>query len=180
MTDFNQPIALPRTIWTGSLDGLGVGTRAPLAGSAQFASVAWGTANLAILVPIFVRFRYPVRNLFVYNFATVAGNVDVGIYTDDLARLFSTGSTAQAGASAMQFFAADLILTPGMYYLAMASSSTTATYAAAAVGTATRERYLGLLQQATALPLPASITPAAVANARIPLIGITPMTSPNF
>lgn len=181
MTDFTGSSALPVTVWTGGKYSLGIGTRGPAAGSAGFASVAWGTVNLAILTPIWIPFRYPIRNLFWYNFATVAGNVDCGIYSSELARLVSSGSVAQAGASTIQFSAVDLVLEPGQYYVALASSSATATFAASALGTATRERYFGLLQQTTALPLPASITPALVANARVPAVGFTHLTgTPSF
>lgn len=181
MSDFPDQTITPATVWSGDArHGLAVGSRAVAGGSAPFASTAWGTANLAIFTPIFLPYRYPVRNLFVYNFATVAGNVDIGVYSDGLTAIFTKGSTAMAGASAMQFFSCDFILDPGCYYLGFVSSSTTATFGAAAVGTATKQRYLGLLQQATALPLPAAITPAAVANARIPQIGMTRLSSPLF
>lgn len=171
--DFAQSGAIPDTIWTGGMYGVGVGTRAPAAGSNPFASTAWATANLAILCPVFIPCRYPVKNLFVYNFATLGGNVDVGIYSEDLQLLASSGSTVQAGASTIQFFAKDIVLRPGQYYFGMSSSSTTATFAASQLGTATRERYFGLLQMATALPLPQTFVPASVANARVPGIGIT-------
>lgn len=181
MSDFPDQAALPLTVWTGDpRHGLAVGNRAMAAGGAQFVSNAWGTANLAIFTPIFLPYRYPVRNLFVYNFATVAGNVDIGLYTDDLTKIVSSGSVAMAGASTMQFFAVNVVLDPGCYYIGFTSSSTTATFGAAAIGTATRERYMGLLQQATALPLPATITPAAVAQARIPQVGFTWLSSPVF
>lgn len=181
MSDFPEQPITPVTVWAGdSRHGIAVGTRAMTAGGAQFASTAWGTANLAIFTPILLPYRYLVRNLFVYNFATVAGNVDIGVYSDDLTAIFTKGSTAMAGASAMQFFSCDLILDPGCYYIGFVSSSTTATFGAAAIGSATRERYMGLLQQASALPLPSVITPAAVANARIPQVGMTWLTSPVF
>lgn len=174
--------ALPQTIWTGGRFSLCVGSRATAAGSGQFVSTAWGTANLAIAIPVFLPFRYPVRNLFVYNFATVAGNVDAGIYNKDLVLIASAGTTLMAGATGLQFFPKDITLEPGTYYLAMSSSSTTATFACnVGLGTATRERYLGMLQMATALPLPATLTAAAVANARVPLIGMSKQSgTPNF
>jgi hypothetical protein len=165
--DFSQGGAVPVTVHTGS-------TRATSAGSNPFASNAWGTANLAIYCPIILPFRYPVRNLFVYNFATVNGNVDVGIYSEDFVRLTPSVATTQTGASALQFFAVDILLRPGQYYLAMSSSSTTGTYAIAPIGSATRQRYFGLLQQGTAYPLPAAATPAVKStNAFIPGIGMT-------
>lgn len=174
MGEFPDNPALPLTIWTGDArHGIGAGSRAIMAGSGGFSSVGWTTANQAIYAPIVVPYPYPVRNMFVYNYATVAGNCDVGIYNDDLTLIVSAGSTVQAGASALQFFAVDLTLNPGCYYLGLSSNSTTATFAAMVSGTATRHRYLGILQQATAFPLPATITPVAIAVARIPAIGLT-------
>lgn len=172
--------SLPLTVWTGSRFGIGVGARELAGGSTAFASTAWGTANLAILTPIWLPFRYPVRNLFVMNGATLGGNVDVGIYNQDLTLITSSGSVAQAGISAIQAFAKDLILRPGGYYLGLSSNSTTATYFAAGIGSATRERYMGLLQMGTAFPLPATFTAAAVAQARVPAVGFTFQTSVTF
>lgn len=182
MADFPNQAAIPVTVWTGDArHGLAVGSRAVAAGSAQFASTAWGTANLAIYTPILLPYTYTIKNFFVYNFATVAGNVDIGIYSEDLSLIFSKGSTAMAGASTMQFFSCDLMVPPGTYYIGFVSSSTTATFGAAAVGSATRERYMGLLQQALgATTLPNTITPAAVGQARIPQVGFTWQSSPTF
>jgi hypothetical protein len=134
-------------------------------------------------VPFFIPFRYPVRNLFVYNFATVNGNHDVGIYNDEFKLLTSTGAVAQAGTSTIQFHAKDIILEPGQYYFALSSSSTTATYATMQSGTITRHRYLGIMQQLTAHPLPASATPTALSagNVKVTAMGFTFMTgTPSF
>lgn len=171
--DFAGSLPVPVTIWTGGLYGLGVGTRGVNAGSGSVVSNAWGTANLALYCPIYIPFRYPVRNLFVYNFATLGGNVDVRIYNKDYVALTASVATAQAGASALQFFAADITLDPGQYYLGMSSSSTTATYGAVGSATATRWRYQGITQEATAHPLPNTATPALLATARLPAIGMT-------
>lgn len=182
MTDFPSPPTLPLTIWTADArHGLGVGNRAIAAGSAAFASVAWGTANLMQLVPVRVPYRYPVQSLYTYNFATVAGNLEIGVYSTDMTKIVSTGSVAQAGASTIQSVNVDAVLEPDMYYLALASSSTTATFAGSAMGTATRLRYMGLLQQALAgLPMPAAATPATNTATRMPLIGMSRVSSPGF
>lgn len=180
MSDFPNTASLPVTVWTGSKYSIGLGSRAALAGTGQFTSLAWGTANLAVHVPFYLPFRYPVRNLFVFNFATANGNTDIGIYNKDLVLIASSGATAQSGTSTMQFFAKDIILEPGQYYMALSSSSTTATFACMQSGTATRHRYLGITQQGTAHPLPASATPASIASARVPAMGITYLTSPVF
>lgn len=172
--DFAATMPVPVTVSTVGLYSQGVGVRAVAGGSSGVVSTAWGTANLAIYTPIYIPFRYPVRNLFVFNFATVNGNVDVRIYNKDYVAVTPSVNTAQAGATALQFFAVDVVLDPGQYYLGISSSSTTATVGTHGSVTATRARYLGLTQQATANPLPATATPAAMATlAKIPCIGMT-------
>jgi len=173
--DFTQGASLPVTVWTGSLCGTSNSSAARVtAGGDTFVSTAWGTANKAYYIPVNLPWRYPVQNFFVYNNATVAGSVDVGIYNaQDMTQLWHSGATAMSGASALQFFAKDIILDPGPYYLAMSSTSTTATYACYTTLTATRQRYLGGLKQTSANPLPATMTPAAIDTARVPLIGFT-------
>jgi len=175
MGDFNQSTGLPVTVWTGGPYGaFNITANRVTGGGDTFVSTAWGTANKAYYTPILLPMRYPVKNFFVYNFATVAGNFDIGIYNaNDMTRLWSSGSTAMSGASALQFVAKDIILDPGAYYLALSSNSTTATYACWTTLTATRNRYLGSLIQTSAFALPATMTPAAVDVARVPAIGFT-------
>lgn len=184
MADYPTAVQPPLTVWTGSRYGIMTnGVSREQGGGALFASTAWGTANLAIFVPIEIPFSYPVKNLFWYNGATVAGNIDCGVYNDDLARVCSCGSVAQAGVTALQFQVptTEVLLVPGSYYLAVTSSSTTATLHCQTAGTAVTNRELGLFQQLTALPLPAAATIAAAGQARIPLIGITNKTgTPSF
>jgi hypothetical protein len=182
MSDFPNIASLPVTVWTGSKFSMGAGTRAPLAGTGQYATAAWTTANLAMYVPFWLPFRYPIRNLFVFNFATVNGTHDLGIYDRNFALITSTGSVTQAGTSTIQFHAKDIILDPGQYYFALSSSSTTATYATMQSGTTTRHRYLGILQQTSAHPLPASATPASISagNVKITAMGFTHLSSPVF
>ena len=185
MGDWPPDLAVPVTIWTGSIYGLNVGARDAAAGGVGWTSPAWGTANLAQFVPMQLPFRYPVRKMFTFNGSPVGGSVDLGIYSEDLVKVYSSGTVTQAGTNTLQFVPAagtiDVILDPGVYYFAMASTSTTGTVGAQALGTATRQRYLGMFEQLTAFPLPAVATPAAVATqARIPLIGITALASPAF
>lgn len=183
MADWPTQRSLPLTVHTLGMYGVGGATGRPVSTGMQLVSTAWGTANLAIYVPIWLPFRYPVWNLFVYNFATVAGNLDVGIYNEDGVKYVSSGSTAQAGASGLQFFSitGGIVLDPGQYFLAMSTNSTTATYACAVNGTAPHLRYLGLLQQTTAFALPATATFALMATLRVPLIGLTRVSgTPSF
>jgi hypothetical protein len=139
------------------------------------ASMDWIGANTAIYIPFRVPWPYPVKRAFWVNGATVTGNSDIGIYSRKGARLWSSGSTAQSGASALQYVTASgLILSPDTEYVLGFVNDGTTTRAFGATGvTANLGRFVGLYQQATALPLPASATYAAWASIGYPLVGIT-------
>ena len=130
------------------------------------ASATYPTANLAMFFPfrVFNPNGIVIVKLVVSNGASILGNIDVGIYDASGTKLVSSGSTAQAGISALQEFdIADTTLGPGVFYLAVAMNNTT--------GTLTRNslfvkqsRMLGCLQMATAFPLPATATFATSTN----------------
>lgn len=134
------------------------------------ASAVWPASNLAVFVPFTVYETITVVKLSILNGSAVSGNVDVGIYDAGGARLVSSGSTAQSGASAIQTFdITDTVLSPGLYYLALAIDNTTATIENVSV-TAIDVEALGVFQQASAFPLPSSATPAAFAQTIVPMI----------
>jgi hypothetical protein len=137
------------------------------------ASQTWPVANLAIYVPFYLPFAYPVRRLAWVNGGTAAGNLDIGIYGMNGGRIVSSGSVAQAGTNTIQYLATvDKILRPGAYYFA-ATASSTSTRIFGFLSTAVRCRSIGVLQEATALPLPAQMTPAQYAQTLYPLFGFT-------
>jgi hypothetical protein len=137
-------------------------------------SIAWPTANLALYIPFKVTVPYPVKRLFWMNGSGTLGNVDVGVYTRGGGKITSTGSTAQSGASTPQYANASpvVLLTPNVYYLSMSCSVTT-NGVFGHPSTAVHNRLAGLLQQASAVPLPSTATFAAAAVAGYPLAGIT-------
>jgi hypothetical protein len=128
------------------------------------------TANRALYYPLVIPFPYPIKRFWIYN-STVAGNIDIGIYTREGTKVVSTGSVVQAGASVMQYISSSYLLSPGSYYLALASSSTG--------GTQTQSfgqnmaRATGILQQTGAFPLPATMTPEVPAETFMRLFGFT-------
>jgi hypothetical protein len=137
---------------------------------ATFASAAL-TANRAYLVPFHLEEPILVTKLFSANGATNVGNIDVGIYSDSFVRITSSGSTAQAGVNTLQVFnVTDVIIGPGDFYLAIAASGA-ATVFQANLGVPTANR-VGMLQMASAFPLPATITPATVSAGTCPIIGL--------
>jgi len=91
-------------------------------------SLAWVTANDAVLVPFTLASPITIKKIFCHNGATVSGNIDLGIYDESLVKLLSTGSTAQAGVNGLQVLTPTATkLGPGNYYLALAIDNTTAT-----------------------------------------------------
>lgn len=134
----------------------------------------WPVANLAVFVPMLLPWPYPVRRVFWVNGSTIGSNVDFGIYSADGRRIYSTGSTAQAGTSTLQFVTpgTEFLLSPGAYFFAWACSGTTNRSYGGANGAAGL-RQSGVLQQSTALPLPATWTPELLAAVAYPLCGIT-------
>lgn len=158
---------------------LSIGDHISAWGSAGPASAAWPAANRALYIPFVLAEAVTVLKLFCVNGGTVSGNLDVGIYNNAGSRLISSGSTAQAGANAIQEFdIADTVIGPGQFYLAMAVDNVTATVArwqpiGATVLAANVLRTTGMAEQASAFPLPASATLAVVSTMYIPLVGLS-------
>jgi hypothetical protein len=92
------------------------------------AAAAWGTANRALYLPVYVLAPTEIVAMCWRNGATLGGTVDVGIYTRTFIRLASSGPVTQAGASLLQSVALALTLQPELYYFAMSSSSALATF----------------------------------------------------
>lgn len=139
---------------------------------ATFASAVWPTGNRAILWPFRLNAAQLATLLWLANGAVVSGNVDLGIYAPDFTRIVSTGSTAQTGTSAIQTFnIADTLLGPGDFYLAVTLDNGTGTVYRTA-NNAVSSRSAGMIQQAAAFPLPATLTPALIGSAFLPLSGL--------
>ena len=149
------------------------------------ASAVWMTANTAVYVPIVVPVTCVIRRLWWANGATVNAsyNLDCGVYADagykPGVKLIATGSTAQGTASEVQFVdVTDTTLAPGRYWLALSCSSVSATVFRGNVGVG-RDATL-YFTEASALPLPATATPAEPsASATVyPLCGFATTASP--
>lgn len=142
--------------------------------SQSLTAAAWSAANRAYYVPFSVFSPLTVVKMFVVNGGTASGNIDVGIYDAGGARLVSSGSTAQAGTSAVQEFnVTDTILNPGLYYLACAMDNTTGTVEVWNPSAGIM-RAFGVCEQASAFALPATATFGAITTTlRVPFIGAT-------
>lgn len=142
------------------------------------AALTWPAANQAFYYPLSLPWPYPVRRVFWANGSSVTTtNFDLGIYTADGTKIYSTGSTAASGVSVLQYVtpSPDFVLSPGRYYLAMACSTNTASRGGTGHGglSPAVAALAGMLIQATALPLPATMTPATAGTTVIPVCGIT-------
>ena len=141
-------------------------------GIESIVSAAWPAANRAIFVPFAIPMPMNVTKLWVCNGTSAAGNIDIGIYDHTGCRLTSTGSTAQAGTSALQVISITaVLLSPGQFYLALAGDSTSPTTNRSAP-TAEALREMGVFMQETAFALPATATPAAMTSAYLPFFGL--------
>jgi hypothetical protein len=161
-----------------TLGGASIGVDLAAQVVAAPASTAWGTANLARLVPFVVTRNFTVQTLFWANGATLAGNVDAGIYDSSFVRVVSTGAVAQAGASTLQLVSvAPTLLVPGRYYLALSLNTTTATILRSSLSTAQRARFAGMLEVGGAFPLPASVVPGPAASTGINLHGASELAA---
>lgn len=115
-------------------------------------------ANTALFYPFRIFEPSTAVKMACVNGATVNGNVDLGIYDRELNKIVSTGSTAQAGANAIQVIdITDTLLLPGNYFMAVELSSATGTLMRS---TATDEDALSAhpfyTQAVGAFPLPAT------------------------
>lgn len=123
------------------------------------------TANIAFFGRFMVPYPVQVDRIGVPVNAS-AGNIDVGIYADDGtgnapgARIVSSGSIACPAAGGALVTIASTDLTPGLYWLAIAASSTSATFAFTGTGSGGAARFAKKFRtQTTALPLPNPAAP---------------------
>lgn len=153
-----------------------IGTQLAAVSTGAPGSGAWPDANRAIFIPFVLPADGTVVKLWCANGATASGNVDMGIYDESGTRKVSIGSTAQVGTSRIQEFdIGDTALTAGRYYLAIAKNTTTGTvFRSSSPGGATLlNAGLGILEQTTAFPLPATATFITSAMGYIPWCGLS-------
>lgn len=147
---------------------------------ASGSALTW-VANLAVYVPFSIPFWFPVRRVWWYNGSTITtSNADVGVFSLDGEKLVSAGSTALAGASAIQYVtpASEVWLPPDAYYFGYVGSGTTARTQGTSTYTAANLRGAGVLQEAVgSSTLPSRMTPTAIANALFPYCGMSQTAS---
>ena len=135
------------------------------------ASTAWPTANTAYFFPFRIEQSALIVKLWWLNGTNITGNRDAGIYTEDGTRVVSTGSTAAGTASLVkEVDTTDTMLAPGVYYMALASDSTTGRIARASPGIP-ECKAMGMAEMASAFALPATVTFATIATSYISVCG---------
>lgn len=156
-----------------TLSPLSIGPEMSFAVVGTGGSAVWPSANRALFFPFYLGARMTATKIAWINGAAVSGNCDAGIYDLAGTRLVSSGSTAQAGTSAIQTVdITDTILSPGTYYMALAVDNTTAAFMRVGPN-ALLLAGAGVAQMATAFPLPDPATLAVVAAAYLPYMGVS-------
>lgn len=144
-------------------------------------STTWPVATSAFFMPVVVDQTRTYVRAFWLNGATVAGNVDVGLYTlsgtNTMTRQFSTGAVAQAGASVMQTVTINWTVTPGLYYLAQSLSLATATTWRSPSPGVVSSRPAGILYNAASHPLGATVTVGSSSTAGMPFVGLSELAT---
>lgn len=130
------------------------------------------SGSVALYVPIEILQPSTFNSAMWCNGAGTSGTVEVGVYTDNWTLLTSTGAVAQSGANTAQRASmTSFTLRPSRYYLAFVCSSVIATFIGHSVSQK-RWPMLGVSQQSSASPLPATATPALCTADFVPNFGI--------
>lgn len=135
--------------------------------------------NSGRLTPIFVPSRLLVQKLFRLNGTIGSPNFDMGIYDANYTLLVSSGSVAWGSASAVaEHDITDTVLERGPYYLAIAADAAASSSLQALTFPATSafNQVTGGADQASAFPLPATMTPVALLSTssrlQVPILGL--------
>lgn len=142
-------------------------------------SAANPTAQRVFYVPFTLRTGVTVYRFFWANGTTASTDtVQVGVYDDQYnSVVLGTGTTA-TGASVPQFDnVTDFSLPRGRYFMALVCSGTT-THFLRSANAAAVARMTGVVQQAGQATLPATMVPAQLASAYVPLFGLALRASP--
>lgn len=154
------------TVDPDQLGTLVMATTASLPGTATF------TANQARYTPLVIYRSCTAFRIWFRTSGVQTGNYDVGIYDENGTRLVSSGSTAlPTTQNAVMVDIADTPLTAGRYYLAHAVSSATSSQAVG-IASIVNLRAAGNVTQASALPLPATMTFGTSGESSVVIMGL--------
>jgi len=175
MPDFPLRQASPLHL-TAIASRYGIGSELRIAmGGGTPGALTW-TANQAVYMPVSIPWPYLVARVFWVNGSTITStSADFGIYTASGAKIYSTGSTAMAGASSIQYVTpgTPFILDAGSYFFAWACNNTTNRAHGLAIATPATAALCGCLSQTSAFALPATATFATFGAPGVVVCGIT-------
>lgn len=171
---YSPPIRRVPPLYLSVFSRYGVGVATACHAGTMFATNAVDVANQALYVPVEFDHAVLVDKFYCAWAVASTQNIDMGIY-DALtwARLLSTGTTAgQNAAGRQEVNVTDTLIAAGKYYFAFTCASITPTFISATLALM-RLQHMGVLAEASALPLPATATPVAVATGTsIPVFGV--------
>jgi hypothetical protein len=146
--------------------------------SGNVGSAAWPSANRVLYVPFVASGPFQIVKFF-YTFGSSlgTGNIDVGIYPDDLsAPILSSGATSTAGGTVSIPFlleATDTWFAPGRYFLAALATATSITASRITTGGAGRAKANRWFESTSSGTLPTSPTIASVSSDFFPAFGFS-------
>lgn len=142
------------------------------------ASGVVGAANRAMAWPFWLPTAVTYTHAWIQNGATVAGNLEIGVYNLDLTKHTTTGSFAQAGTSTLQVQATTFTLAAGSYFLWVSASDATATVIRDTLSSAPMANCVGMFQQDAVGPgsAPSTATPATVVSNIVYVCGLSVRT----
>lgn len=142
------------------------------------ASGVVGAAGRAMAWPFWLPTAVTYTQAWIQNGATVAGNLEIGVYNLDLTKHTTTGSFAQAGVSALQFQTQTFTLAAGSYFLWCSASDATATVIRDTISSAPMANSMGMFQQDGVGPgsAPSTATPATIVSNIVYACGLSVRT----
>lgn len=149
-----------------------LGVQLAAVAAAAPASASYPSANSAFLIPLVLSESFDLRSLWWVNGSLISGNVDVGVYDQELARVVSTGSTLPNSTNLIQVVDVPLrVLLPRMYWLAIASAGGGAVFRSLWPAT-TFARVAGTGEIVTSFPLPARLVGPVATHTFVPVLGM--------
>lgn len=138
----------------------------PNAGTTAGQSV--NSSNRAYFISIYVT-QPTVAYAMRFHVGSQSGNIDVGIYDENMNRITSSSSTAcPANGAAVVNFLTPAIIPAGSYYLALAADNSTATFGGSSAMNPQEAQFF----RASSFPLPASATVLTAADRGFSIIGL--------
>lgn len=173
--DFPTVLSHPNHISVSSTDNTTLIGQNALCTNGTVSTAVWPTANLAFYIPFIVEIPFTVKQAAI-RVGTSAGNLDCGVYDEGGTALVTKGTTAVAAAglqvidlsASISLGSASPFLNMGTYYFALAVSSTSASIFRLANVSVPSNRFCGIRQQTSSVPLPSTATFAANTSAYCP------------